>query len=108
MANMGKVAQVIGPVVDVSFETTLPPIYSALKIQDPARGIDLVAEVAQHLGNNLVRSIALMPTEGLVRGMAVLDTGSPIMVPVGRGTLGRVMDLLGNPVDDGGPVKADT
>jgi len=105
--NMGKVAQVIGPVVDVSFETKLPPIYSALTITDAARGINLTCEVAQHLGNNLVRTVALMPTEGLVRGMAVKDTGAPIKVPVGRSTLGRVMDLLGNPVDDGGPVKGE-
>ena len=105
--NMGKVAQVIGPVVDVSFETKLPPIYSALTINDAARGISLTCEVAQHLGNNLVRTVALAPTEGLVRGMAVKDTGSPIKVPVGKSTLGRVMDLLGNPVDDGGPVKGE-
>jgi len=105
--NMGKVAQVIGPVVDVSFETKLPPIYSALTINDAAKGINLTCEVAQHLGNNLVRTVALMPTEGLVRGMAVKDTGSPIKVPVGKSTLGRVMDLLGNPVDDGGPVKGE-
>jgi F-type H+-transporting ATPase subunit beta len=105
--NMGKVAQVIGPVVDVSFEEKLPPIYSALIIQDPAKGIHLTCEVAQHLGNNLVRTVALAPTEGLVRGMAVKDTGAPIKVPVGRATLGRVMDLLGNPVDDGGPVKGE-
>ena len=105
--NMGKVAQVIGPVVDVSFETKLPPIYSALTIQDAARGIHVTCEVAAHLGNNLVRTVALMPTEGLVRGMAVKDTGAPIKVPVGRATLGRVMDLLGNPVDDGGPVKGE-
>ncbi len=105
--NMGKVAQVIGPVVDVSFETNLPPIYSALTINDQARGIHLTCEVAQHLGNNLVRTVALSPTEGLVRGMPVKDTGAPIMVPVGRPTLGRVMDLLGNPVDDGGPVKGE-
>jgi F-type H+-transporting ATPase subunit beta len=105
--NMGKVAQVIGPVVDVSFETKLPPIYSALTITDAAKGINLTCEVAQHLGNNLVRTVALMPTEGLVRGMPVKDTGAPIKVPVGRSTLGRVMDLLGNPVDDGGPVKGE-
>jgi F-type H+-transporting ATPase subunit beta len=107
MANMGKVAQVIGPVVDVSFETTLPSIYSALKIKDAARKIDITAEVASHLGNNIVRSVALAPTEGLIRGMAVEDTGGPIKVPVGKPTLGRVMDLLGNPVDGGPPVVGD-
>jgi F-type H+-transporting ATPase subunit beta len=105
--NTGKIAQIIGPVVDVSFETVLPAIYTALKITDPARSIDITCEVASHLGNNLVRSVALSPTEGLVRGMPVLDTGAPIMVPVGRPTLGRVMDLLGNPVDGGPPVKGD-
>src|SRR5262245_55819947 len=105
--NTGKIAQVIGPVVDVSFDAALPPIYTALKIKDPARGIDITAEVASHLGNNLVRSVALNPTEGLVRGMAVEDTGAPIKVPVGRPTLGRVMDLLGNPVDGGPPVTGE-
>src|ERR1043166_1997287 len=107
MANMGKVAQVIGPVVDVLFETTLPPIYSALKIKDAARNINITCEVASHLGNNTVRSVALMPTEGLIRGMAVEDTGAPIKVPVGPSTLGRVMDLLGNPVDGGAPVVGE-
>jgi len=107
MANMGKVAQVIGPVVDVSFETTLPPIYSALTIKDPARSINITAEVASHLGNNMVRTVALSPTEGLVRGMPVEDTGGPIKVPVGRSTLGRVMDLLGNPVDGGPPIVGE-
>ena len=104
--NTGKVAQVIGPVVDVSFETALPAIYTALTIKDPARNINITAEVASHLGNNLVRSIALNPTEGLVRGMPVEDTGAPIQVPVGRSTLGRVMDMLGNPVDGGPKVEA--
>ena len=105
--NFGKIAQVIGPVVDVSFEKDLPAIYNALKIDDEKRGMHLTCEVAQHLGNNMVRTIALNPTEGLVRGMPVRDTGAPIMIPVGKGTLGRVMDLLGNPVDDGGPIQAD-
>src|SRR5262245_22499205 len=105
--NMGKVAQVIGPVVDVAFETKLPPIYSALKINDAGKGIDVTCEVAQHLGNNLVRTVALAPTDGLVRGMPVQDTGAPIKVPVGKPTLGRVMDLLGNPVDGGPPVVGE-
>ncbi len=107
MANMGKVAQVIGPVVDVSFEGALPPIYTALRITDEKRGTTLTSEVAQHLGNNLVRSISLGPTEGLVRGTPVLDTGAPISVPVGRPALGRVMDLLGNPIDGLGEVKGE-
>ena len=105
--NMGRVAQVIGPVVDVSFEGTLPPIYTALKITDEKRGTALTSEVAQHLGNNLVRSISLGPTEGLVRGTPVQDTGAPISVPVGRPALGRVMDLLGNPIDGLGEVKGE-
>ncbi len=105
--NTGKVTQVIGPVVDVSFEEKLPPIYTALKINDAARKIDITCEVASHLGNNTVRSVALAPTEGLVRGMPVVDTGAPIMIPVGRPTLGRVMDLLGNPVDGGGEIKGE-
>ncbi len=105
--NTGRIAQVIGPVVDVVFDAVLPPIYTALTIKDPARNINITAEVASHLGNNLVRSIALNPTEGLVRGMPVEDTGAPIKVPVGRATLGRVMDLLGNPVDGGPKVEAE-
>src|SRR6185295_17207438 len=107
MANMGKISQVIGPVVDVTFESNLPPIYSALKINDDARNIHITCEVASHMGNNTVRSVAMHATEGLVRGMAVEDTGGPIKVPVGKATLGRVMDLLGNPVDGGPPVVPD-
>jgi F-type H+-transporting ATPase subunit beta len=107
MANIGKIAQVIGPVVDVAFETSLPFIYTALKINDAARNLHITCEVASHLGNNTVRSIALNPTEGLVRGMPVEDTGAPIKIPVGKPTLGRVMDLLGNPVDGGPPVVGE-
>ena len=105
--NIGRVAQVIGPVVDVVFDEMLPAIYTALTIKDAARGINVTAEVASHLGNNMVRTVALSPTEGLVRGMPVNDTGAPIKVPVGRPTLGRVMDLLGNPVDGGPPVVGE-
>ncbi|MBI2931687.1 MAG: F0F1 ATP synthase subunit beta [Planctomycetes bacterium] len=105
--KFGKVAQVIGPVVDVSFEEGLPPIYTALKIEDASRGIGLTSEVTHHLGNNLVRSVALAPTDGLVRGMLVRDTGAPITIPVGRPCLGRVMDLLGQTVDDLGAVQSD-
>jgi len=105
--NFGRITQVIGPVVDVTFETVLPPIYSALKIDDAPRGIHITCEVASHMGNHMVRSVALGPTEGLIRGMPVLDTGGPIMIPVGRPTLGRVMDLLGNPVDGGGEIKGE-
>ncbi|HVY62184.1 MAG TPA: F0F1 ATP synthase subunit beta [Planctomycetota bacterium] len=106
--NTGRVLAVQGPVVDVEFQGgKLPPIYTALKIDDEKRGIHLTCEIAQHLGDQAVRTIALQNTEGLVRGMPVVDTGAPIKVPVGRGTLGRVMDLLGNPVDEGGSVKTD-
>jgi F-type H+-transporting ATPase subunit beta len=105
--NMGKVLQVMGPVVDVSFQDgTLPAIYNALKITDASRGLDVTCEVAQHLGDQAVRTVALKTTDGLIRGMPVLDTGKPITVPVGRGTLGRIMDLLGNPIDEDRPVEA--
>jgi F-type H+/Na+-transporting ATPase subunit beta len=108
--NSGKIARVIGPVVDVEFpEGQLPEIRNALFISNPA--IDdtkdnLVVEVAQHLGNNVVRTIAMDITDGLVRGMAAKDTGSPIMVPVGAEALGRVLNVVGRPVDGLGPVKA--
>jgi F-type H+-transporting ATPase subunit beta len=103
--NLGRVLAVQGPVVDVDFQGgALPPIYSALTCVDETRGISLTMEVAQHLGDNAVRTIALSTTDGLVRGMPVLDTGAPISVPVGRETLGRVMDVLGKPVDEQGAV----
>ena len=99
----GKIAQVIGAVVDVSFEGALPPILNALETDNG--GNRLVLEVAQHLGENTVRTIAMDSTEGLVRGQPVADTGSPIMVPVGDETLGRIMKVIGEPVDEAGPVK---
>jgi F-type H+-transporting ATPase subunit beta len=108
--NIGRVARVIGPVVDVEFEEgKLPAIKNALWITNPA--IDdiednLVVEVAQHLGNNMVRTIAMDTTDGLVRGMPVKDTGNPIMVPVGHEALGRVLNVVGRPVDGMGPVVA--
>jgi F-type H+-transporting ATPase subunit beta len=108
-AATGKVIQVMGPVVDVRFSSdTLPGIYSALTITDAKRGIDLTCEVAQHLGDDVVRTVALSTTDGLVRGMGVVDTGSPITVPVGEATLGRVFNLLGQPIDNGADVPADT
>ena len=104
----GKVAQVIGPVVDIEFFTEeLPPINQAVKIDDKARGIDLTCEVAEHLGARIVRTVAMAATQGLVRGMEAIDTGGPITVPVGPPALGRVFDLLGNPIDGKGPVKAE-
>jgi F-type H+-transporting ATPase subunit beta len=110
-ANVGRVVQVIGPVVDVEFEKDIPPIYQALRITSPAAegasAIDVVAEVEQHLGENRVRCVALQPTDGMVRGTRVVDTGGPITVPVGTATLGRVLNVIGEPVDELGPVKAD-
>ena len=111
-ANVGHVVQVIGPVVDVQFEEGhLPKIYNAVRItsegfQSP-EPLDIVAEVAQHLGEGRVRCVAMKPTEGLVRGMKATDAGEGITVPVGRGTLGRVMNVLGEPVDKLGPVKTE-
>ena len=106
----GKVIQVTGPVVDVEFpEGDLPPIFTALNISNPA--IDdtpdnLVVEVAQHLGDNVVRTIAMDTTDGLVRGMKVKNTGNPTMMPAGDVTLGRVLNVVGRPVDGLGPVDA--
>jgi F-type H+-transporting ATPase subunit beta len=108
MANIGKVVQVMGPVVDVRFpEGQLPAIYNAIKIKDESRGIDLTCEVAQHLGDDTVRTIALSSTDGLERGMQAIDTGAPITVPIGNATLGRLFNLLGEPIDEKGPVNAD-
>ncbi|OHB71015.1 MAG: F0F1 ATP synthase subunit beta [Planctomycetes bacterium RBG_16_43_13] len=105
--NLGKVVQVIGPVVDVSFESEhLPQIYTALKIEDASKNLNITLEVAQHLGNNTVRSVSLASTDGLMRGTDVIDTGEPIKVPVGRGTLGRLIDLFGRPIDNLGPIDA--
>ncbi len=109
--NVGKVAQVIGPVVDVEFEPgQLPTILNGLTITNPA--IDdtednLIVEVAQHLGDNMVRCIAMDTTDGLVRGMPVKDTGAPIKIPVGEPTLGRIMNVVGRPVDGKGPLESD-
>lgn len=111
MENIGKVAQVIGPVVDVEFEPgKLPAILNALYVTNPA--IDdttdnLIIEVAQHLGDNMVRCIAMDTTDGLVRGMPAKDSGEPIKIPVGPPTLGRIMNVVGRPVDGQGPIKSD-
>jgi len=110
--NTGHVVQVIGPVVDVQFEEgQLPPIYSAVRITSEgfklAEPLDLVTEVQQHLGEGRVRCVSMKPTEGVVRGMKAIDLGGPITVPVGRATLGRVMNVLGEPVDKLGPVKSE-
>ncbi|HEV2161515.1 MAG TPA: F0F1 ATP synthase subunit beta, partial [Stellaceae bacterium] len=100
--NTGTIAQVIGAVVDVKFEGELPAILNALHVQN--QGKTLVLEVAQHLGENTVRAIAMDTTDGLVRGAKVTDTDSPIRVPVGPETLGRILNVIGEPVDERGPV----
>src|SRR3954463_10401221 len=108
--NTGKIVQVIGPVVDVQFgEGSIPPIYQALTVEFTAAGVKqlLTLEIQQHLGGGVARSIAMSSSEGLVRGMPVLDTGAPISVPVGDGVLGRIFDVTGNTVDGKGPVKFD-
>ncbi len=106
MANsVGRIRQVTGAVVDVQFDDNLPAILNALETQN--HGTRLVLEVAQHLGENTVRTIAMDSTEGLVRGQEVTDTGKPIMVPVGDDTLGRIMNVIGEPVDEAGPIKGD-
>src|SRR5258708_7417494 len=102
--QVGRIVQIIGPVVDVEFEAGhLPAIYNALHIQSPAKdgreAIDVIAEVEQHLGENRVRAVAMKPTDGMQRGMQVVDLGEPISVPVGPETLGRVLNVLGEPVD---------
>jgi F-type H+-transporting ATPase subunit beta len=111
---IGHIVQVIGPVVDVKFDSdkALPEIFNALRITsegyDIADPIDIICEVQQHLGENRVRAVALQPTEGLVRGMKAYDLGEGVTVPVGRETLGRVMNVLGQPVDKLGPINAKT
>ena len=109
--NIGRVVQVIGPVVDVAFEEEkLPPIYSAVRITsegfDVPDPIDVIAEVQQHLGESRVRAVSMQPTDGMVRGMKAVDTGAPISVPVGREMLGRIVNVIGEPVDEKGPIGA--
>ena len=104
--NIGIITQVTGAVVDVSFEKDLPAILNALEVEH--EGSKLVLEVAQHLGENSVRTIAMDTTDGLVRGKQVLDTGNPISVPVGKETLGRILNVVGEPVDQRGPIKSKT
>ena len=99
---VGHITQVIGAVVDVHFDEHLPPILNALETDN--QGNRLILEVAQQLGENTVRTIAMDVSEGLVRGQEVFDTGTPISVPVGEGTLGRIMNVIGQPVDEAGPV----
>src|SRR3954453_2765564 len=108
--QVGRVVQIIGPVVDVEFsDNYLPPIYQALRISsegfDVQDNIDVVAEVQQHLGEGRVRAVSMLPTDGMVRGMKVVGTGGPITMPVGEGTLGRVLNVIGDPVDTLGAVE---
>src|ERR1044071_3742509 len=116
MANetqqIGKVVQIIGPAVDIEFaEGHLPAIYNAIRVVDSGEfgkvPIDVVVEVANHIGESQVRCVAMKPTDGMVRGMKAIDTGAPISVPVGRETLGRILNVLGEPVDERGPVNSE-
>ena len=104
--NQGMIKEIVGVVIDVAFEGDLPPIYNALEVEntDPR----LVLEVQQHLGENMVRCVAMDSTDGLVRGTAVVDTGGPIRVPVGENVLGRLFNVIGDPIDGKGPVPNDT
>ena len=107
--NVGKVVQVIGPTVDCEFPAdNLPSILNAIKIADKEKGLDLTVEVAMHIGDNVVRCVALASTDGLVRGMDALDTGSPITVPVGTNSLGRIFNLLGDTIDKKDPMPEGT
>ena len=112
MANIGRVLQVIGPAIDVEFEEgSQPAIYNALRVTsdgfDVPERIDVIVEVQQHLGEGKVRCVAMQPTDGMVRGMAAEDQGIPISVPVGKATLGRIMNVIGQPVDQAGPIQAE-
>ena len=107
--NIGKVIKISGPAVDVQFEeATMPPIYQALRVTSDGftvpTPIDVILEVQQHLGEGRVRTVAMTATDGMVRGMNVLDLGSMITMPVGRETLGRVLNVVGEPVDELGPI----
>jgi len=114
--NVGKVVSVVGPAIDIEFEPgQLPEIYNAIKIksedQDTVKSsveLNVTLEVAQHLGNNLVRAVAMSSTDGMVRGMKAIDTGAPISIPVGRQTLGRLLNVIGETIDHKGPVDTDT
>lgn len=106
----GIVTQIVGPVIDARFDQgELPPIHTALFMERPGNdGLDLVLEVSQHVGDKTVRAIAMDSTDGLTRGMKVINSGGPIMVPVGKATLGRIMNVTGAPVDEKGPIRSDT
>ena len=103
--NIGRIVQIIGPVIDIRFENGLPKIYDAVKINNG--GTEVVAEVMQHIGNQTVRCVSMTATEGLVRGLEAVNTGDSIKVPVGKGTLGRVLNVLGKPIDKKGEIESD-
>ena len=106
--SVGKIVSVIGPVIDVQFsDGEIPDIYTALSLTNPATDEKLVCEVAQHVGDGVVRAIAMSSTEGVRRGVEVQNTGAPISVPVGAGVLGRILNVLGEPIDNAGPVKCE-
>ncbi|MGE5837342.1 MAG: F0F1 ATP synthase subunit beta, partial [Acidobacteriota bacterium] len=106
--NVGKVVQVIGPVLDIEFEPEqLPELYNAVTVGSASGGGRLVAEVEQHIGRNQVRAVAMSSTDGVVRGMEAVDTGQPITVPVGKPALGRILNVIGEPVDEGAPIAKD-
>src|SRR5499433_1186277 len=109
--NVGKVVAIIGPVLDIEFpEGKLPPIYNAVHIKDEGKEtgepIDVIAEVAQQLGESVVRCVSMKPTDGMVRGMKAVEPGAPISVPVGKETLGRILNVIGEPVDGRGNVAS--
>ncbi|RQD76757.1 MAG: F0F1 ATP synthase subunit beta [Candidatus Syntrophonatronum acetioxidans] len=106
--KVGRVIQVIGPVVDIEFPAEdLPEIHDAIKLEYPDNDLDLTLEVAQHLGDNAVRTVSMQPTEGVVRGMEAKSTGNPITIPVGEGMLGRLINVIGEPLDEMGEVQTD-
>jgi len=110
LKNIGRITQIIGPVLDIEFEPgKLPAIYNAIRIQAESgdKKVDLITEVQAHQGNNVVRTVAMSSTDGLIRGMTAEDTGGPITIPVGRSTLGRIMNVTGEPVDEMGPIESD-
>ena len=112
MANIGKVLQIIGPAVDVVFEEgQQPQIYTALRVTSEGFNVpeplDVIIEVQQHIGEGRVRCVAMQPTDGMVRGMSAEDQGGPIRVPVGKATLGRIMNVIGEPVDKAGPIESE-
>ncbi|OPX23629.1 MAG: F0F1 ATP synthase subunit beta [Planctomycetales bacterium 4484_113] len=107
--NVGHIVEIIGPTLAIRFESgELPAIYNAIEVKNPQTGEVVVAEVAQHLGNDIVKCICMDSTDGMVRGLPAVDTGGPITVPVGRPTLGRLLDVTGRPIDEKGPIETDT